>query len=136
MTQPVSQPNYLDSQPSHSEPSILCLTRKSGRPLSHVHSLSLPKLSKLNSCPVSQFLGQSSTPKDFNSLNHLRAFQQVHSSLVLGRYQLPIGSWCSPSTDHSELSDKSAKWRVKRRISAVTILPLNHHSFEQTEINF
>lgn len=50
MTQSVTQPDYSACQPSNSEPSIICLAKKSGRPLFHSNSLPQTELSnKLDS---------------------------------------------------------------------------------------
>lgn len=45
MTQSVTQPDYSACQPSNSEPSIICLAKKSGRPLFHSNSLPQTELS-------------------------------------------------------------------------------------------
>lgn len=45
MTQSVTQPDYSACQPSNSEPSIICLAKKSGRPLLHSNSLPQTELS-------------------------------------------------------------------------------------------
>lgn len=76
----------------------------------------LPSASSSVSCHKTYI----STWQVSNSLSHLQAVQQVRSSLVLGRYQPPTGSWCSPSTDRSELLDKSAKQRSEWTKSVIT----------------
>lgn len=122
MTQAVSQPKHSSSQPSNSEPSIICLARESGRPLIHANSFKLrawqtssqpaglsiisPELPHTDQSAVIKVRQTSTVSK---SVSHLRVVQQVRSSLSLGRYQTPTRSWCSPSTGRSELSDMSAK---------------------------
>lgn len=67
--------------------------------LTHTHQSAIIKVRQSSTQPVSQ------------SLSHLRVGLQVRSSLSRGRYQPPTRSWCSPSTSHSELSNRSAKRR-------------------------
>lgn len=64
MTQSVTQPDYSACQPSNSEPSIICLAKKSGRPLFHSNSLPQTELSnKLD--------GLTNVQSAHCSINHL-----------------------------------------------------------------
>lgn len=111
VTQIVSHLEYPVSQPSNHG-----LVRKSGRPLIQAQtqlSMQLKKNPSLVHAHHSAILKvrQSSIPPVSQSLSHLRAALQVHSSLSLGRYRPPTRSWCSLSTGHSEQSDRSSKQR-------------------------
>lgn len=94
----------------------------------------LPFLSNADESAITKHTSQPN--RTVNYLSHLQGVLQVHSSHVLGRYQPPTGSGCSPSTGRSGLLDKSVQGGETRNNyeqQHIVYLFLINQSFQEFE---